>query len=371
MIGSILGEWFYRFILNLFLIFAALLLIIVVTYIILVYRNVKRRHKIESKRDRWEEMLERYDKGEIDRKFWENEIEKRNETFGGFLVEKADEENHDIELLREIYIDLDFAKEDIERLKSKKWYKKTKTLERWKKMGLLPEENKVLDLVSSQNNSVRLGALDLLSHHKHPGLGKNVRTLFDFYSEDVDDYLLVKLMTANVSIENLRRLAHSEDDRLRRAGVVLLGRKGEKDAVDVLKEFRGEDELIRYEIARSLGRIRKIDAVEFLDKMKDDGSPKVRREVARSMGRIFQEGIIDDSWEKLSRALYGRNEAVKILKKIVDDEEQEVRVSAFLALSNLEEEGRDIINEYRDTYPGIAKEALLNSFAGGVHYDAI
>lgn len=371
MIGPIIGEWFYRSILYLFLIFSVLLLIIVVIYIILVYRNVRDRHKIESKKDRWEEMLQRYDCGEIDRKFWKNEIEKREEAFGNFLIEKADEGDHDLGLLREIYIDLDFAKEDIERLKSKKWHKKTKTLERWKKMSLLPKENKVLNLVSSKNNSVRLAALDLLAHHQDTSLGNKVKTLFDFYSENVDDYLLVKLMTANISIENLQRLAHSEDNRLKRAGIVLLGRKGEKDAIDILKEFKREDETKRYEIARSLGRIRKPEVIELLQIIKDDESPKVRKEVAGSIGRIFQEGIVDGSGEELSSSLSDRDVSLNILEELLDDEKQEVRVAAFLALSNLEEDGREIINEYRNKYPRIAKEALLNSFAGGVRYDAI
>lgn len=198
-----------------------------------------------------------------------------------------------------------------------------------------------------------------------------MKDILGFYTENVDDYLLVKLMSAHISIENLRKLALSDDRRLKRFGVVLLGRSGEKDAVEVLKEVRGEEEKIRCEIARSLGRIRKVEVVDLLEKMKGDESPKVRREVARALGRVFQKGVVKDSWEGLIRALTDRDGTIKILEELVEDEEHEVRIAAFLALSNLDEEGREAINRHRDEHPSVAKEALLGSFSGGVQYDNI
>ncbi|MFW6064770.1 MAG: HEAT repeat domain-containing protein [Candidatus Natronoplasma sp.] len=366
-----LGGRFYGLILNLLLIFAGSLLGITILYIVLVYKNVKERQEIESKRDHWEEKLREYSQGELDPKFWEDEVEKRKKFFGNFLIEKAREGEHDLELLRDIYIDLGFVQEDNKRLNSDKWHKKTKTLERWTQMGILPKEKEVLNLLTSENNEVRLAALNLLSHHGHPVLGKNVKAIFNFYGEHVDDYLLVKLITADIPIEYLQTLTRSERDRLKREGVILLGREGEKESIEVLKSLKKDGETIRYEIARSLGRIRNVEVVELLDMMKEDESPNVRREVARSLGRIFQRGIIDDSGEEVRSAIQGREKTTGILEELVKDEEYEVRVAAFLALSNLEEEGRDIINEYREEYPRLAKEALLKSFSGGVSYDAV
>ncbi len=369
--GPVLGGWLYGFVLNLLLIFSGSLLVITIVYILMVYKNVKRRKEVESKRTQWEEWLRESKKGEVDREFWKKNIDKKEESFGNFLIEKTRKGDQDLKFLKDVYINLGFVKEDIERLNSDKWYKKTKTLERWKHLDLLPKEKDVLNLLTSQNNAVRLAALDLIAHHQHPGLGKNVKMIFDFYSEHVDDYLLVKLMIADISIEDLQKLTQTDEYRLKRAGVVLLGRVGEKDSIKVLKELEKGDENIRYEIARSLGRIRTVEVVELLDMMRGDDSPKVRREVARSLGRIFQEAIIDDSWEKLIRALYDREQTIKILEELLEDEEHEVRVAAFLALSNLEEKGREIINKYRDKYPSLAREALLRSFSGGVRYDAI
>lgn len=364
----IMGEWFYGFILNLFLVFGIILLIIALTYIFIVYKNVKKRHELESKGEYWEEKLDKHSEGELDRRFWKKNIENRDEAFGNFLLEKVRKGDHDLGLLKDLYVDLDFVQEDIERLNSKKWYKKTKTLERWKKMDILAKENDVLHLLFSQNNAVRLAALDLLSHHKHPSIAKNVKSIIDFQSKNVDDYILVKLMNANISVENLRRLALSNDKRLKRTGVVLLGRRGEKDVVEILKRVKHENENIRYEIARSLGRIRRLEAVKLLEIMKQDDSPKVRKEVARSLGLIYQKDIVKDSRREPVRAPSEMDDSIKILEELVRDEEHEVRVVAFLALSNLEEEGREVINRYRDEYPSVAKEALLNSFSGGVRY---
>lgn len=369
--GIVLGEWFYGFILKLLLVFSGIFLVIALFYIYIVYKNVKKRRDLEVKIEHWEVWLRKYSKDELDREFWKKNIDDKDNEFGDFLIEKAREGNYELEILRDIYIDLNFVQEDIERLKSKKWYKKTKTLERWKRIGIFANESEMFDLLAFQNNPVRLAALNLLSHHEHPSLGKNVKNIIDFYSKKVDDYLLVKLMSAHISIENLRKLAFSDDKRLKRFGVVLLGRRGEKDAVEVLKEVRAEDENIRYEIVRSLGRIRRVEVVDLLDKMKGDESPRVRREVARSLGRVFQKGVVKDSWEELIQALTDRDGTIRILEELVEDEEHEVRVAAFLALSNLDKGGREAINRHRDEYPSLAKEALLDSFSGGVRYDNI
>lgn len=161
--GIVLGEWFYRFIFNLLLGFSGIFLIIASAYIYLVYKNVKKRREVEAKRERWEERLEKYSRGELDREFWEKNIDDKDEDFEDFLMEKARKGNYELKILRDIYIDLNFVQEDIERLRSKKWYEKTKTLERWKRMGILANKSEILDLMFSQNNSVRLASLDLLS----------------------------------------------------------------------------------------------------------------------------------------------------------------------------------------------------------------
>ncbi|MBS3781976.1 MAG: HEAT repeat domain-containing protein [Candidatus Thermoplasmatota archaeon] len=313
-----------------------------------------------------------YEDGNIGKRQLIKKLDYKNEYFRDYLIELARKDKFSKDLLRDIYIECGFVVEDVDRSKSKKWYKKAQTFAVWKHLRILPTDRYVVSQLLSQNNEVRLAALDLLTINRHPILKKKLEDIFAFYSTHVDYYLNVKLMAAEIPVEGLEQLIRSDNRRLKKTGVILLGREGEKDSIDILKKFKDEPEDIRCEVVKSIGRIKSIDGLDILDEMKKDDSTRVREEIAKALGKISYERSLDSS-DKLPGILSQEraDDIIPLLDELADDEKAIVRWNAFFALSNLGKKGREKIEEYRDEYPGIAKEALLKSFSGGMNFDSL
>jgi len=335
----------------------------------LVYKHVKERNWIEKRKSYWENLLKDYEEGNIEKKHLIKKLDYKNEYLRDYLIEQARKEGFNRGVLRDVYIECGYLLEDIDRLKSKKWYKKAQTFSVWKHLRILTNDRYVVYHLLSQNNEVRLAALDLLTIHRHPILKKKLEDIFVFYSTHVDYYLNVKLMAAEIPVGGLEQLIRSDNHRLKKTGVILLGREGEKDSIDILKKFKDEPEDIRCEVVKSIGRIKSIYGLDILKEMKKDDSPRVRKEIAIALGKISHA----DSFEELQKVSTQErtDDIISILHELVNDENTEVRLNAFLALTNLGKKGREKIEDYRDEYPGITKEALLKSFSGGVNFDTI
>ncbi len=371
MVYNILGDWLFEIVSYLLIILGIVLLAISIAYIFLVYKNVKEYNSIEKRKSYWEKLLEDYEEGKIEKKHLIKKIDKKK-YFKDYLIEQAKEDKFDHDVLKEIYISCGFASEDVDKLKSKRWYNKAQTFATWKKLRILPNDQYVIPHLLSQNNEVRLAALDLLTIHRHHTLKEKIEDIFNFYSTHVDDYLHVKLMAAEIPVKHLKNLTRYDNHRLKKAGVILLGREGEKDSIDILKNFKDSSEDIRSEVVKSIGRIKSIDGLDILKKMKNDESTRVRKEIAISLSKISSEGGLD-SWEELTIAL-GQTETkdtIPLLDELANDEDPEVRLNAFLALSSFGKKGREKIEDYRDKYPETTNEALRKSFLGGGNFDAI
>ncbi|MEF8836042.1 MAG: HEAT repeat domain-containing protein [Candidatus Thermoplasmatota archaeon] len=372
MIYNLLGEWVFGLVYYFMIFLGIVLLIISIAYVWLVYRNVKRRKWLENRKPYWEEVLKEYEDGNIEKRQLIKKLDYKNEYFRDYLIELARKDKFSKDLLNDIYIECGFVVEDVDRSKSKRWYKKAQTFAVWKHLRILPTDHYVVYQMLSQNNEVRLAALDLLSINRHPILTKKLEDIFAFYSTHVDYYLNVKLMAAEIPVEGLEQLVQSDNRRLKKTGVILLGREGEKDSIDLLKKFKDEPEDIRCEVVKSIGRIKSIDGLDILEEMKKDESTRVRKEIARALGKISYQDPLASSDQPPKVPLEERiKKIISLLDELADDENPIVRWNAFFALSNLGEKGREKIEEYRDEYPGIAKEALLKSFSGGVNFDAL
>ncbi len=369
MIYNLLGDWVFDFVYYFMILLGILLFIISIAYILLIYKNIKERNWIEKRRPYWENLLKDYEDGKIEKRHLIKKLGHKNEYFRDYLIELARKDKFSKDLLKDIYIECGYVIEDVDRLKSKKWYKKAQTFAVWKHLKILTNDRYIVYQLLSQNNEVRLAALDLLTIHRHPILKKKLEDIFAFYSTHVDYYLNVKLMAAEIPLGGLEQLIRSDDRRMKKTGVILLGREGEKDSIDILKKFKDEPEDIRCEVVRSIGRIKSIHGINILKEMKKDDSPRVRKEIAIALGKISYV----DSLEELKKisSKETAEDIISILHELANDENAKVRLNAFLALSNLGKKGREKIEDFRDEYPGITKEALLKSFSGGVNFDNV
>lgn len=369
MIYNLLGDWVFTFVYYLMTFLGTLLLIISIAYIFFVYKNIKENNWIKKRKPYWERLLRDYQYGNIQKDLLIKKLENKNEFLRDYLIEQTRKEEFDREILRDVYIECGYVLEDIENIDSKKWYDKAQIYAVWKHLRILPMNSYIIDELLSENNEIRLATLDLLTILRHPVLKDKLEDIFSFYSEHVDYYLNVKLMAAEIPIEDLEYLIQSENPRLKKTGVILLGREGETESIDILKRLEHEPEDIRCEVIKAVGRIRSIEGIDVLENMKHDDSHIVRNEVAIALGKISYANSLKELQQISTHERV--DEIMSILSELANDENQKVRLNAFLALSNLGEKGREKIEEYRDEYPGITKEVLLKSFSGGLNYDTV
>jgi deoxyhypusine monooxygenase len=118
-----------------------------------------------------------------------------------------------------------------------------------------------------------------------------------------------------------KKLLKHEDYIVRTRAVCILADISDEKAVDMIGNvlLNDEDNLVRHEAAFSLGQLGYISGISFLSKaVLSDPSFFVRHEAAIALGVI------------------GSDESRAILKQALDDERQEVRESAMVALANLD-----------------------------------
>jgi len=315
-----------------------------VFYIITVYKHEKEKKKAPVKEKKYEKELRRIN-DEKDAGLKSEIIKKNRKEFKKFLTESKSEISGNKGSLKRIYKNQNFLKEDIELLEKGKWWEKTKAIERLKNLEIKEAEKDIFNLLYNEKLDVRLASLDYLSKINSPLIQNEIKNIFEKNSAEIDQFLLIKLFSANLSPKSLKTLANSPKPRLRRASAILLGRKNKKENIPPLKKLSEDPEPnIRIEVVRSIGKIGLKDGLSILTKLKDDEKSKIRAEVARSIGKI----------EKV--------EDLSLLENLAQDEVKEVRLEAFLSLAKFGETGREIIEKYRKDYPQVSREAMLRSF---------
>ncbi len=118
-----------------------------------------------------------------------------------------------------------------------------------------------------------------------------------------------------------KKLLKHEDYVVRTRAVCILADISDEKAVDLIGNvlLNDADSLVRHEAAFSLGQLGYVSGLNFLSKaVLSDPSFFVRHEAAIALGVI------------------GSEESRDTLKQALDDERQEVRESAMVALANLD-----------------------------------
>jgi HEAT repeat protein len=191
---------------------------------------------------------------------------------------------------------------------------------------------------------VRLIALDSLSYlDDFPNL--DPVELFESFSEKLDSFLVIKLLTLKPNKSFIRPLVDSKSPRLRRAGATLLGQSGETKLIPFVSRLASdEDYQVRRRATESLGRIGGIESLSILKQTSKDGEPEVREASARSLGEVFHE------------------DSIEMLDRLARDDNFSVRLAAFSSLARFGEKGRKTIGNHWIQNRRLAREAIFESY---------
>ncbi|MBV9177383.1 MAG: HEAT repeat domain-containing protein [Nitrososphaeraceae archaeon] len=125
----------------------------------------------------------------------------------------------------------------------------------------------------------------------------------------------------NHNIQYFKNLLDHHDNVIRTRSICILADLANEDAVESIGKalINDKDALVRHEAAFSLGQLGFASAVNTLSEaVESDPSFFVRHEAAVALGVI------------------GSEKARRILNEALNDESEEVRASAIIALSNLD-----------------------------------
>lgn len=328
---------------------ATLFLLLCLVYIFSALTHVRRRKHEERIKPYWTNLVHDYLNGDPAVKDLKVP-QKDRAILKNLILEIAEskEDERDVENLKGLYEHFGFLDEDEKLLASRKWWERANAVLRLKTLRVKKVEEKVFGLLKDERLEVSLVAIDYMGFIGSKKLDNStVKNLFKEKSGKLDHYILLKLFPAKIAPANLKGLAQSTQKRLKRAAAILMGRSGDEECIDYLKDLlESQYEDIRIQAVRSLGVIGSSKAFPLLEEMVKDKSPMVRVEVASSLGAIKDP------------------QSLEPLEELSGDRNYEVRLRSFLSLAEFGEQGREIIARYRESNPEIAREAMLRSYTG-------
>ncbi|MBS3793223.1 HEAT repeat domain-containing protein [Candidatus Bipolaricaulota bacterium] len=319
-----------------------LLLLAIVVYTLAVFFNWKVKKDRKKFREAWAGSL----KGD--------NISSVGENLSGVSGPLYDPRDDFLEVLREAKLSLkqtvdiyqwaEFYDKDKTDLFGRAWWRRAQALHRLKHLSPADLEDKFTSLIYDSSHEVRLIALDSLSSLEEVSELDPVE-LFESFTEELDPFLVIKLLALKPGKRFLRPLVNSKKHRLRRAGATLLGQPDKQEFLPLLSNLSDdEDSRVRKNVAESLGRVGGLEALPLLKQTSEDGEPGVREASARSLGEIFHEDSIDT------------------LNELATDDDFEVRLAAFISLSRFGEEGRKAIGNHWSENRRLAREAIFESY---------
>ncbi|MFP4051453.1 MAG: HEAT repeat domain-containing protein [Thermoplasmata archaeon] len=338
---------FKNTVLNVTIILLIVLISMAIIYAFLVLRNVRKRKYLYKMKPIWYGHIFDY----VERRISMQELKQkcdRNRHFRDFIIDLCRSPKFEKEELRKIYSNFGFLEKEMKVIDKKDGLKAANALWRWQNLEISLKENFILKLLDHKEKEVRLAALDYLSKIKSPLLNERMKDIFDKNSENLYEYLIVKLFTADIPVRKLSFLVDSEDKRMRKAAAKLLGKEGEKDAIKYLKKYVDmEEPELRVEAVKSLERIDLDGCTDVLRCFSKDENCRVRVETARALGNIRNDGSLE------------------VLNELAEDQRYQVRLNALLSLSKYGVKGKKIIQNYLDQFPTAARESLMSSVLGG------
>lgn len=243
----------------------------------------------------------------------------------------------------------DAVKASPELLRSRTWWTKANALTWLADTNPdLKVQKQMAALLDDRRVEVRLAALAALSQIRSPKLSasETISTVFSKNGSDLSQFVTLQLFNAQTPPSSLEPLFKSETVWKRRSAALLLAREKFSPQSQAMLEQLAEDVQteVRKAAVYALGETQAEKALSILAQSKNDDCSSVRAETAKTLGKI-------DSHESLGS-----------LEELTEDCSFEVRLEAFLSLSNFGEGGRQVINQYRNQCPELAREANLRSY---------
>lgn len=330
------------FVVPLVLAMCGLLLFIIIVYTLGVLFHWKKQRTRKHLNRVWQRSIK------------EDNISSDSENIPRIQVPQYDWRDDFLRVLREadlssekavdVYQKTGHYEQDKADLSSRVWWKRAQALHRLKYVSLEGLQDKLTPLVYDSSHEVRLIALDALGYLDGvPDL--DPVKLFESFTEKLDSFLVIKLLTLKPGKSFIRPLVNSKKPRLRRAGATLLGQPSRSEFFPLLSELTGdENRQVRKRTAGSLGRVGGIKALSILKRTSRDGEPEVRKFSARSLGNIYHQ------------------DSIEILDGLASDDDFRVRLAAFSSLSRFGEEGRKAIGNHWSESRKLAREAIFESY---------
>jgi len=233
---------------------------------------------------------------------------------------------------------------DVTEFTSKTWWVRVQALDRLKYFAPADFPEKLVSLIYDSSHDVRLVALDLLSRLEEiPEI--DPLELFNSFSEELDSFLIIKLLAVKPDKQFILPLADGQKVRFRRAGAILMGQSKKLAFLPLLQKLTKDDAVsVRKSAAESLGKIGLERVLPALDRASEDKEAPVREATAKSLKEIPEK------------------DSLRILTGLAEDSDFRVRLAAFQSLTYFGEEGRNVIGDYWSSDNELAREAMFESY---------
>ncbi|MCF7876240.1 HEAT repeat domain-containing protein [Candidatus Bipolaricaulota bacterium] len=330
------------FVVPLVIALAGLLFFMTVFYVLVTLFHVNQRRRLKKKRLSWQKAIRKYRQGSNPK-----EILGDRDLHAGHrddLVEELRLSSLPPASKLELYRSFGYYDRDFSELSSKTWWKRGQALNRLKRFPDSGFQNELKSLLYDSSHEVRLVALDALSRLKKvPKL--DPIELFESFREELDSFLVIKLLYLKPGMRFIEPLVNSEKQRFRRCGAVLMGQPNKVSFVPVLKKLTVDEKVsVRTKATESLGKIGEKQSIPAMERTSKDKNPAVREATAKSLRKIREEG------------------SLKVLGKLAEDDDFLTRLAAFQSLTYFGEEGREVIGDHWSNNRELAREAIFESY---------
>lgn len=330
------------FVVPLVIALASLLFFMTVFYVLVTLFHVNQRRKLKKKRLGWQKVIRKYRQGSNPKEILGNR--ELHAGQGDDLIEELRLSGLSPDSKLELYRSFGYYDRDLSELSSNTWWKRGQALNRLKGFPASGFQNKLKSLLYDSSHEVRLVALDSLSRLKKAPKLDPVK-LFESFREELDSFLVIKLLYLKPGMRFIEPLVNSEKRRFRRCGAVLMGQPNKVSFIPVLKRLAVDEKVsVRTKATESLGKIGEKQSIPVLERTSEDENPAVREATAKSLRKITGGG------------------SLRVLGKLAEDEDFLTRLAAFQSLTYFGEEGREVIGDHWSDNRELAREAIFESY---------
>lgn len=330
------------FVVPLVIAIGVVLLLLTLSYVIITLIHIARRRRLREIRRQWKKTIS----ASTSETLQPSTTQGQNSSgeYRDALVTELMEADLSPKRRLKLYRNSGYYDKDVLELSSKKWWKRSQSLNRLKSFPLSHLKEKCVSLIYDSSHDVRLLALDSISCLEEFPKLDSIK-LFNSFPEKLDPFVIIKLLAMEPGEAFIRPLINAEEVRFRRAGATLLGQPNKLNFLPFLRKLTDDDAVsVRNRAVESLGKVGGTESLPVLRHSSTDKIPSVREAVARSLKEIREK------------------DSLRILGNLAEDSEFRVRLAAFQALTYFGEEGRQIIGDHWGADNELAREAKFESY---------